>query len=169
MKCHRQLLDKKTIYSLTICKYFDSISYIIIKKINLKAYNDKIEGKNVKRVILNFFFFYSFTKNNSINATIKIQTIIFEQPSKCFYCNAEEFLDKIRRFKEFERGDIIYLGNKNKIFRLLSSIPIMGNRRSNIINNLKPCFYVMNKKYCCFKYTPWAWKNVRWHVLKELD
>lgn len=168
MKRNRQLLEKNPIYSLTICKDFGLISCIIIKKFNVKTYSDRIEGEDVKQLMLHFSYPHFLTKNTSINATIKIQTKIHEKSINFFSCNTEIFLDKIRKFKEIERGNIVYFGNKNKIFRLLSSIPIMENHRSHIINNLKPRFYVMNESYGRI-YTPWAWKNVRWHVMKELN
>ena len=56
MKRNRQLLEKNPIYSLTICKDFELISCIIIKKFNVKTYSDKIEGEDVKQLMLHFSY-----------------------------------------------------------------------------------------------------------------
>ena len=171
MKPNIRSLNYGTLYSLTITKlpiepY--SIDTIVITKLNTKIQNKRIIVlKGEKRV------YFQFSYTDSI-PTIKIETYNYQWLDSADYYGVPFMISQIINSQKVapfisSSYDVPrkYYGDKNKIFKIISSLPIILYDSSFHINIFNPHFIRVENGMA--HHTNWAWKDVKWHVMKELD
>ena len=167
MKPNFRSLNYGTLYSLTITtlpreRY--SIDSIVITKLNTKIQNKRmIVLEREKRVC------FHFSDTDSI-PTIKIETYNYQCLNAIDYYGVQFMINEIRKSKKVEPfisspyATRKYYGDKNKIFKIISSLPIILYGSSFHIFN--PHFIKVENGMA--HHTNWTWKDVKWHVMKEL-
>ena len=170
MKPNIRSLNYGTLYSLTIITlpiepY--SIDTIVITKLNTKIQNKRIiELKGEKRL----YFQFSYTDSTP---TIKIETYKYQWLYSADYYGVQFMINEIRKSKKVELfisspyANRKYYGDKNKIFKIISSLPIILYGSSLHINIFNPHFIIVENGMA--HHTNWTWKDVKWHAMKELD
>ena len=169
MKPNIRSLNYGTLYSLTIITlpiepY--SIDTIVITKLNTKIQNKRIiELKGEKRL------YFQFSYTDSI-PTIKIETYNYQWLYSADYYGVQFMINEIRKSKKVEPfisspyANRKYYGDKNKIFKIISSLPIILYGSSFHINIFNPHIIIVENGMA--HQTNWIWKDVKWHVMKEL-
>ena len=170
MKPNFRSLNYGRLYSLTIITlpiepY--SIDTIVITKLNTKIQNKRIiELKGEKRL------YFQFSYTDSI-PTIKIETYNYQCLKAIDYYGVQFMINEIRKSKKVEPfisssyATRKYYGDKNKIFKIISSLPIILYGSSFHINIFNPHFIIVENGMA--HHTNWTWKDVKWHAMKELD
>ena len=170
MKPNFRSLNYGRLYSLTIITlpiepY--SIDTIVITKLNTKIQNKRIiELKGEKRL------YFQFSYTDSI-PTIKIETYNYQWLYSADYYGVQFMINEIRKSKKVEPfisssyATRKYYGDKNKIFKIISSLPIILYGSSLHINIFNPHFIRVENGMA--HHTNWTWKDVKWHAMKELD
>lgn len=170
MKPNFRSLNYGTLYSLTITtlpreRY--SIDTIVITKLNTKIQNKRmIVLEREKRVC------FHFSDTDSI-PTIKIETYNYQCLNAIDYYGVQFMINEIRKSKKVEPfisspyATRKYYGDKNKIFKIISSLPIILYGSSLHINIFNPHFIRVENGMA--HHTNWTWKDVKWDVMKELD
>ena len=170
MKPNFRSLNYGRLYSLTIITlpiepY--SIDTIVITKLNTKIQNKRIiELKGEKRL----YFQFSYTDSTP---TIKIETYKYQWLYSADYYGVQFMINEIRKSKKVEPfisssyATRKYYGDKNKIFKIISSLPIILYGSSLRINIFNPHFIRVENGMA--HHTNWTWKDVKWHAMKELD
>ena len=170
MKPNFRSLNYGRLYSLTIITlpiepY--SIDTIVITKLNTKIQNKRIiELKGEKRL----YFQFSYTDSTP---TIKIETYKYQWLYSADYYGVQFMINEIRKSKKVEPfisspyANRKYYGDKNKIFKIISSLPIILYGSSLHINIFNPHFIRVENGMA--HHTNWTWKDVKWHAMKELD
>ena len=169
MKPNIRSFNYGTLYSITITSFPRKPYYI--KTIKIRKLNVKIPKENIielteeKRVYLRFSY--------NISPTIIIETQNYAT-FNLGYCVSTEFIRvQITNSKKIELPNFskcwgrVYYGDKNSIFKIISSLPIITYDKSSPINIVNPRF--IRVKDDMAHHTNWAWKDAKWHVMKELD
>ena len=168
MKPNIHSLNDGTLYLLLIRPRF--IAPFYIGTIIIIKYHAKISKENIielteeKRVCLRFSY-------NNTNPTITIETKNYVNLG---YCVSTKFIiDQITNFKKIEPPNFLeywnrnYYGDKNGIFKIVSSLPIIAYDKVSPINIFNPQF--IRAKDDMIQTTNWTWKDVKWQLMKELD
>ena len=168
MKPNIRSLNYGALYSLRITPRFIAPFYIgtiiIIKYIAKILHENIIEITEEKRVCLRFSY-------HNTNPTIILETQNYTNLS---YCVSSKFIiDQITNTKKIEPPNFSkywnrnYYGDKNRIFKIVSSLPIITYDKSSPINIFNPHFIRVGN--CMAHHTNWTWKDVKWQLMKELD
>ena len=168
MKPNIHSLNDGTLYLLLIRPRF--IAPFYIGTIIIIKYHAKISKENIielteeKRVCLRFSY-------HTTNPTIILETQNYTNLS---YCVSSKFIiDQITNTKKIEPPNFSkywnrnYYGDKNRIFKIVSSLPIITYDKSSPINIFNPHFIRVGNGMA--HHTNWTWKDVKWQLMKELD
>lgn len=168
MKPNIHSLNYGTLYLLRITPRFIAPFYIgtiIIIKYNAKILHENIiEITEEKRVCLRFSY-------HNANPTIILETRNYTNLSCCV--SSKFIMDQITNTKKIEPPIFSkywnrnYYGDKNRIFKIVSSLPIITYDKSSPINIFNPHFIRVENGMA--HHTNWTWKDVKWHVMKALD